>query len=131
MRRTGQYIGETAWNESASFGAASGGGVSVLYKRPSYQSGVAAHALGRSALASGLPGRGVPDVALNASIIGGVLVVITDPTSGQPVVYIVGGTSVSSPEFAAIVADGVQLAKHHLGFLNHGTLQNWEEWCLQ
>jgi subtilase family serine protease len=66
------------------------------------------------------PGRGVPDVALNASINGGVLVFITDPSSGSLVVYIVGGTSVSSPEWAGLAADGVQLAGHRLGFLNRG-----------
>ncbi len=106
--KSGKYFGETAWNESGSFGAATGGGFSVLYSRPGYQSG----ATGNHS------GRGVPDVALNASIDGGVLVLITD---GFPVAnYIVGGTSVSSPEFAGVVADGVQIAGHRLGFLNKG-----------
>lgn len=33
---------------------------------------------------------------------------------------IYGGTSVASPEFAGIVADGAQIAHHRLGFLNKG-----------
>jgi subtilase family serine protease len=105
---TGKYIGETAWNESSTFGAASGGGYSVLFSRPNYQDG----SVGKT------PGRAVPDVALNASVNGGVLVFITDPSTGQLAVFIVGGTSVSSPEFAGIVTDGAQKAGGRLGFLN-------------
>lgn len=105
---TGQYIGETAWNESADFGASSGGGYSVLFPRPSYQQGDT----------GATSGRAVPDLALNASVDGGVLVYQTDPLSGQEFVSIEGGTSVGAPEFAGIVADGVQLAQHRLGFLN-------------
>lgn len=107
---TGQYIGETAWNESAIFNAAGGGGYSVLYQRPDYQNGVTGDTTGRA----------VPDVSLNASVIGGVLVYMTDPFSGQEYATIFGGTSVASPEFAGMVADGVQLAHHRLGFLNKG-----------
>jgi subtilase family serine protease len=56
---------------------------------------------------------------LNASINGGVLVFIT-PLGGTLTVYIVGGTSVGSPEWAGLITDGVQLAGHRLGFLNAG-----------
>lgn len=105
---TGQYIGETAWNESGVFNAAGGGGYSVLNQRPDYQSGVT----------GATPGRAVPDLALNSSIDGGVVVYQSDPLSGQEYVSIVGGTSVASPEFAGLVANGVQIAHHRLGFLN-------------
>ncbi len=104
----GTYSGETAWNEPVFGIASTGGGYSVLYSRPSYQ----AKATGNTA------GRGVPDLALNASINGGVLVYMTDPFAGNLFVGIVGGTSVGAPEFAGIVADGVQQAHHRLGFLN-------------
>jgi len=107
---TGQYIGETAWNESGIFSAAGGGGYSVLNQRPDYQSGVTGT----------IAGRAVPDLSLNASINGGVLVYQTDPFSGQEYVTIFGGTSVATPELAGIVADGVQMAHHRLGFLNKG-----------
>lgn len=107
---TGQYIGETAWNESAIFNSASGGGYSVIFPRPDYQ----ANATGTT------PGRAVPDLALNASIDGGVLVYQADPFSGQESILIAGGTSVAAPELAGIIADGVQMAHHRLGFLNRG-----------
>ncbi|HEY7415331.1 MAG TPA: S53 family peptidase [Ktedonobacteraceae bacterium] len=107
---TGQYVGETAWNESGVFSAAGGGGYSLLNQRPDYQSGITGNT----------PGRAVPDLALNSSVDGGVLVYQTDPFSGQEYVSIFGGTSVASPEFAGIVADGVQMAHHRLGFLNRG-----------
>lgn len=105
---TGTYIGETAWNESAAFNNATGGGYSVLYPRPAYQTG----------RTGDTPGRGLPDLSMNASIVGGVLVYLSDPFSGQENVFLVGGTSVGAPELAGIIADGVQLAHHSLGFLN-------------
>lgn len=106
---TGQYLGETAWNEPI-FNAAGGGGYSTLFARPDYQAGVT----------GATPGRAVPDLALNASVDGGVLIYSTDLFSGQIYVSIEGGTSVAAPEFAGIVADSVQLAHHRLGFLNKG-----------
>lgn len=105
---TGDYTGETAWNESAVFNAATGGGYSLLFQRPKYQSGVTGDT----------PGRAVPDLSLNASIDGGVLVYETDLFSGQLFVSIFGGTSVATPEFAGLLADGIQQAHHRLGFLN-------------
>ncbi len=105
---SGEYIGETAWNEPLFGTAATGGGYSVLYPRPAYQAGATANTAG----------RGVPDIALNASLNGGVLVYMTDPFAGNLVVEIAGGTSVGAPEFAGIVADAVQQAHHRLGFLN-------------
>jgi subtilase family serine protease len=88
---TGQYLGETAWNEPI-FNAAGGGGYSTLFARPNYQSGV-----------TGDPsGRAVPDLALNASVDGGVLIYQAHPLSGKEYAYITGGTSVSAPEFAGI-----------------------------
>lgn len=105
---SGEYVGETAWNESGIYHAASGGGYSGIYARPGYQSGITGETSGRA----------VPDLALNSSVNGGVLIYQTDPLSGQEEVMIVGGTSVAAPEFAGMVADGVQLAHQRLGFLN-------------
>jgi len=82
------YGGEQVWNEP-SFGAATGGAQSLLFGVPSYQSGL------------GLTSRG-PDVAYNAAIDGGVLVVYG--ALGVQVLYIVGGTSAGSPQWAGIVA---------------------------
>src|SRR5467141_4820997 len=82
------YGGEQVWNEP-SFGAATGGAPSLLFGVPSYQAGL------------GLSARG-PDVDYNAAIDGGVLVVYGG--FGAPVVFIVGGTSAGSPQWAGITA---------------------------
>src|SRR5881397_1277800 len=100
------YGGEQVWNE-AQFGAATGGAPSIIEGVPSYQSGL------------GLTGRG-PDVAYNAAINGGVLVVYGG--FGSPVVFIVGGTSAGSPQWAGIAALANQarasLGKGPIGDLN-------------
>ncbi len=86
------YIPEMTWNDSAEDGSpsASGGGASILFPKPSWQTG------------PGVPAdnaRDVPDVSLNASD-------DHDPhlvyTSGSLQLY--GGTSVSAPSFAGITA---------------------------
>ncbi len=82
------YGGEQVWNEP-SFGVATGGAPSLLFGAPSYQSGL------------GLSGRG-PDVDYNGAINGGVLVVYGG--FGSPVLFIVGGTSAGSPQWAGIAA---------------------------
>jgi subtilase family serine protease len=85
------YGGEQVWNEPQ-FGAATGGAQSLLFGVPSYQAGL------------GLTSRG-PDVDYNAAVDGGVLVVygaFNLPTG--PVLFIVGGTSAGSPQWAAITA---------------------------
>jgi subtilase family serine protease len=83
------YGGEQVWNEPQ-FGAATGGAPSLLFGVPSYQSGL------------GLSARG-PDVSYNAAIDGGVLVV-NSAVVGVPVLFIVGGTSAGSPQWAGIAA---------------------------
>jgi subtilase family serine protease len=102
---TGAYQSETTWNEFASFGAAGGGGFSTIYGTPAYQKRL--H----------LPSRGVPDVAYNAAINGGVLAVFSVPL-GQPAFFRFGGTSAGSPQWAGLVADANQLNGGRIGFLN-------------
>ncbi|MGB6945034.1 MAG: protease pro-enzyme activation domain-containing protein [Bryobacteraceae bacterium] len=86
------YIPEMTWNDSAEDGepSASGGGASILFSKPSWQTG------------PGVPAdnaRHVPDVSLNASDDhDGHLVY----TSGSLQVY--GGTSLSAPSFAGLTA---------------------------
>ncbi len=107
-QRTGKYISEIAWNEPQ-FGIASGGGYSVLYRRPDYQKGTVRG-----------NGRGVPDVSYNAALNGGVLVAVSVLPSGAEggPFHIVGGTSAGSPQWAGIVALANQLTGKRLGFLN-------------
>lgn len=88
----GRIAEETGWTDTNDSGA-SGGGLSQVFAVPSYQEKIA---LPVSSTIG--PGRGVPDVALNA-----------DPDTGYAVVFqgsgtVVGGTSASSPIWAAITA---------------------------
>jgi len=84
------------WNESW-LPAASGGGPSFLYPRPSWQNSVAG-VIGSNA-------RGVPDVAWNAAVNGGVLVYITAfPQYQRAGWHVYGGTSAASPQVAALTA---------------------------
>ena len=106
---------EAVWNEAA-IGAATGGGPSAIYSRPSYQSGVAS-VIGRDA-------RGVPDVAWNAAVNGGVLVYITAfPNYQRAGWHVYGGTSAASPQIAGVVALA-NTARHDLGKGPIGFLNN-------
>jgi subtilase family serine protease len=88
--QTGKYYGESAWNDQ--FGA-SGGGFSSIYARPSYQTGFIHNSQ-----------RGVPDVAYDGDVNGGVLSVWSSSGAGQDLVFIFGGTSAGSPQWAAMLA---------------------------
>jgi len=86
------YIPEMTWNDSVEDGlpAASGGGASILFSKPAWQTG------------TGVPAdnaRDVPDVALNTSEDHDPYLVYT---SGSLQAY--GGTSVSAPSFAGLTA---------------------------
>ena len=107
----GNYQSESVWNEFSTFGAAGGGGFSTVYGTPAYQQ--------RLHLAS----RGVPDVAYNAAIIGGVLAVWSVPL-GVPAFFRFGGTSAGSPQWAGLVADADQLKGGRIGLLNN-RLYGW------
>jgi subtilase family serine protease len=106
----GTYESEVVWNESVTGFGASGGGFSVLYGTPSYQ---------KSALPAGGKQLGVPDVSYTAAVLHGVLVYLDVPgETAAPAFYLFGGTSVGSPNWAAILAIADQKAGHDLGFIN-------------
>lgn len=88
------YIPEKVWNESGSSGLwSSGGGVSTIYTKPSWQN------------VPGVPNDGmrdVPDVSLTAAGHDGYLVKL----NGNLVVF--GGTSAASPSFAGLMSLVVQ-----------------------
>jgi subtilase family serine protease len=104
---TGAYQSETAWNEPE-FEGASGGGFSTIYRKPFYQEGT--RGIGRY--------RGVPDVAYDAAVNGGVLAVWSSSGLGQNLVFRFGGTSAGSPQWAGITALADQFGHHRVGFLN-------------
>jgi len=113
----GRILPDTAWNDSRNaavtkhFGAlpwASSGGLSAIFTRPGYQDSVRAIVGGQ---------RGVPDVALSASLSGGVA--IFESYTGAPGFWAPGGgTSAATPELAGIVAIADQYANKRLGLIN-------------
>ena len=102
----GTHLGEVAWNE---FGgsAATGGGFSLVYDEPSYQQGTI----------HGGKRRGVPDVSYNAAVEHGVLTYLNIPGL-PPGMYLFGGTSAGTPQWAAILSIADQKAGYGLGFIN-------------
>jgi subtilase family serine protease len=98
--QTGNGFSEQAWNGS-------GGGFSAFYSTPNYQQTVASSSSGA------FKGkRGIPDVSADAAPRSGMMLVIGGIE--QPA----GGTSASTPVWAALVAIANQMAGHTLGFIN-------------
>lgn len=101
--KTGAYESETVWNEP-SYPMAGGGGYSTLYSKPAYQS---------HTVAGGM--RGLPDVAYSASNAHGVVVAWgSSGYAGSPY-WIFAGTSVGTPQWAALAAIADQAAGRDLG----------------
>src|SRR6266852_2914379 len=101
---TGAYGSESVWNDD--FGAG-GGGFSTVYRRPGYQ----------APFQSNEKQRGVPDVAYNGDVRGGVIAAFGVPF-GVGALFIFGGTSAGSPQWAGIIALADQKAGHRLGAIN-------------
>src|SRR6266576_1943106 len=105
---TGKQINdEETWNDLATGGGATGGGVSQVFALPSLQQNA-----GVPKAPNGMLGRGVPDVAGDA-----------DPNSGYQIVVdsqadVVGGTSAVAPLWAGLIALLNQQATHAVGYLN-------------
>jgi uncharacterized protein YjbI with pentapeptide repeats len=97
---------EVVWNDGAN-GGATGGGVSDIFARPAWQAAVRV-----PARADGQLGRGVPDVAINASPVTGYKV-LTDGAWG-----VIGGTSAAAPLWAGLIALINQSLGHNVGYLN-------------
>jgi uncharacterized protein (TIGR03437 family) len=97
------YIPETSWNETAGtvnlpadgWLAASGGGVSILFSQPSWQTGPGVPANG---------GRNVPDIAFSSAGHDAYLAFSQNSQGGQGVLYAFEGTSCGAPPFAGLVA---------------------------
>jgi kumamolisin len=99
----GATFDEYAWNDTGAGGpGASGGGVSARYPLPAYQQGIGVP----NRIGTQQPGRGVPDIAGNASENSGYMQFINGQS--QPV----GGTSAVAPLYAGLIA----LINANLGF---------------
>ena len=101
----------------------SGGGFSDVFSRPGYQDSLPAGSTAIGAM------RGVPDVGLQASPGTGALVYISLPPDGQSGLscgsapcstgwYDIGGTSLSCPQWAGLVALADQVNGGGLGLIN-------------
>ena len=114
---SGGAFRSVAWNDTdnvhigdGTSPTAGGGGLSVLFTRPSYQNGV------RNVVGGA---RGVPDVSMNAACSSPVFTYQSFPQQGTPAGWYPScGTSESTPEFAGIVALADQVAGHPLGLIN-------------
>jgi len=98
---------EVVWNEQASNEGATGGGVSTIFAKPTYQSSANVPAPTTSA-----GGRGVPDVAGNA-----------DPSTGYEVrvdgqTMVIGGTSAVAPLWAGLLTLANAANKTSAGLAN-------------
>jgi subtilase family serine protease len=98
---------DTVWNDG--FGTSGAGGVSTVFARPSYQSGVA-----------GVVGthRGTPDITMSAAVNGGTWVYTSFDGTGGTGWDIFDGTGAAVAMFSGVVALADQTAGHRLGQIN-------------
>ena len=130
-----QYLFETGWGTGyahLSHGTSwkptppgdyfygSGGGTSRIFAEPSYQKGVVPESLS-DYWGHGSENRVVPDISADADPSTGLLVGETQTFPHHVVKYgeyRIGGTSVSCPLVAGMMADVQQAVGHDLGFVN-------------
>ena len=96
-----------------------GGGTSEDFAQPWYQRGVVPNSLSHTLMTgakSQTAQRVTPDVSMVGDLYTSVLVGMSDGADYSEAGY--GGTSVSSPEFAAVQADKLQSLHHAVGFAN-------------
>lgn len=112
------YIPEAVWNESGSTAGGSGlwaggGGWSVMWPQPAWQTGI---------VTAGGIRRAVPDVSFNAAgSHDGYIMLLSGKTMS------VGGTSVSSPAFAGMLALVSQMNSTRLGNINPTLYALWSK----
>jgi subtilase family serine protease len=130
---SGQYLFETGWQTGRAvltdgafdppypgkYQSGAGGGTSRLFGQPAYQAGVVPASI--STIHGGAPARAVPDIAAVGDPSTGMLVGQTQTFpdgSAKYSEYRIGGTSLSSPLMAGLMALVQQKAGHNLGFAN-------------
>jgi subtilase family serine protease len=109
-----------AWSPAppGPYSSGGGGGTSVLFAQPWYQKGKVPASI--SKYYGSTPMRAVPDIAMPGDPNTGFLVGETQvfPNGTYWDQYRIGGTSLSSPLMAGVVAVADQRAHHALGFIN-------------
>jgi kumamolisin len=109
----GSYGGERAWSDDHQQpNVGSGGGLSTVFKRPSWQSGPGVD----NQYSNGM--RQMPDVAADADANRSPYAIYTVDDHGQPGWQGAGGTSASAPLWAATIALINQYLGQPQGFLN-------------
>ncbi len=111
------YIPEMVWNDTVLSGslAASGGGVSKLFSKPSWQTGTGVPADGQ---------RDVPDLAFSSSadhdgyLICSQSSCVTGYRKSDQTLTVIGGTSAATPTFGGVVALIVQKTNDRQGNIN-------------
>ena len=112
---SGTTCDEWAWADTFTFGGstlsgASGGGVSDYFPQPWYQSDTSIPV----SIKDGHVGRGVPDVATNASPNSGCSIIL----GGTPSAWPTNGTSASAPLWAGLIAALNAALGQNVGFIN-------------
>lgn len=97
---------EVVWNETAANEGATGGGVSAVFAKPSWQSGAKVPTIAAPG------GRGVPDVAGDADPATGYTIRVDGQTS------VIGGTSAVAPLWAGLLAVANAANGRSAGFVN-------------
>jgi subtilase family serine protease len=125
----GQWLGEYGWQNAYStrkgnhwttpaYSSGGGGGTSQLFQQPFYQAGKVPTSI--SNYYGSTPMRAVPDISAagdpNTGFEVGETQVFPDGTYWDQ--YRIGGTSLSSPLMAGVIAVADQFANRSLGFIN-------------
>ena len=118
---TNKKTKQSYWDDASwSFYAGAGGGTSVQYAEPSYQTHLVPDALAADRQTGARRGRVVPDLAADADPYTGFLYGQSTATR-KGYVYAegdIGGTSLAAPLIAGFMADVNQSAGRSLGFIN-------------
>ncbi len=130
--RHGQWLGEHGWQSAYStltkgawtpappgtYSSGGGGGTSQIFPQPFYQVGKVPANI--SEYYGSTPMRAVPDIAMDADPNTGMIVGETQvfPNGTYWDQYRIGGTSLSSPLLAGVVAVADQVHGRSLGFIN-------------
>jgi kumamolisin len=109
----GGYGREDGW-EGPLEAAGGGGGLSAIYHRPAWQTGLGV----RNNYSNGM--RQTPDVSADADPLTGYRIYYSggNDCSGQDCWTVVGGTSAAAPFWAGLIALANQAGNRKLGFLN-------------
>ena len=115
LKPDGSRSSEVVWNPSGTDYYITGGNQSGRYPVPSWQAGLTLTRTGVGSIPTALTGRGTPDVAM-----------VADPYTGISFYFgysnelynYGGGTSMSSPLFAGLIARINQIVGKPVGFVN-------------